>query len=101
MSKILIILLAFIVLLFGAFSFVLGALRRMFGISLKKRASGGSRSAFTEPARDPAEGAVLYHDNKTEVLRGESTSGKNTSYANVRDVSFVEGKTASSSRQQK
>lgn len=101
MSKILIILLAFVVLLFAAFSFILGTLRRMFGISLKKRPAGGFGSAFTKPAQDPTERAVLYHDSTTEVLRGESTSGKNNSYSNIRDVSFVEGKTPSSSRPQK
>lgn len=101
MSKILIILLAFIVLMFAAFSFVLGALRRMFGISLRKRPTGAFRSTSQQTTRDPAAGAVLYHDNTTEVLRGESTSDKNNRYSNVRDASFVEGKTVPSSRPQK
>jgi hypothetical protein len=101
MSKILIILLAFIVLIIAAFSYILGTLRRMFGISLKKRPTGGFGPASARPAAEPVEQAVLYHDSNTEVLRGESSSKKSSSYSNIRDVSFVEGKTPSSSRPQK
>ncbi len=92
MGKFIIIALAFVVFLFSAFSFALGLLRRFLGLGpRKKRASATTQQPATS-------GPVLYHDSHTEVLRGESVSPKNQPYTNIRDVSFTESKTDTSSR---
>ncbi len=93
MSKFILILLAFLVLFFSAFAFVLGLVRRFLGLGPRKK------SRFSPAPEQPvAEGPVLYHDSRTEVLRGESVSPKNQGYTNIRDVSFTESKTDTSSR---
>lgn len=94
MGKILLILLGLVVLLFAAFSFALGMLRRFLGLGPRRQKQPASHT-HNQP---PAAGPVLYHDSRTEVLQGESTVSKHQQYSNIRDVSFTESKTDSSSR---
>ena len=90
MGKFILIVLALVVLVFSAFSFALGLLRRFLGIA--PRATRRTRP------REAPQSSVLYHDSRTEVLRGDSTPPQKPGYANIRDASFTEGKTGTSPR---
>lgn len=94
MSKLLIILLAVVVLLFAAFSFLMGMVRRFLGFTPGARRATAARRQEQPSGRN----AVLYHDNATEVLRGESERKPTKSSTDIRDAAFTENKGAASSR---